>query len=79
VRGCGGVYTGPFEVPLVAWTLHLHFHNVGLTPRAPGMVFQAPVTPHGQPVPAAPGSFVQVAAAGPWRVFASCASLPRNG
>ena len=79
VRACRGVYTGPFEVPIVAWQLHRHFSGVGLEPRTPGMIFQAPVSPNAERVPVPPGGFLQVAAAGPWRVFASCASPRGNG
>jgi hypothetical protein len=74
VRRCGGVYTGPFEVPLVAWQLHLHFSGVGLDPRAPGTVFQTRVAPNTRMWPLPPRGFTQLAAVDPWRVFTSCAA-----
>jgi MFS family permease len=36
---CGDPYTGPFEVPKVAWLLHVHTHQVALQPRAPAVIF----------------------------------------
>jgi hypothetical protein len=74
VRKCGGAYTGRFEVPLVAWQLHVHFSGVGLDPRAPGTVFQTRVAPRRPLAPTPPGSFAPLGAAGPWRVFGTCAS-----
>jgi hypothetical protein len=38
---CGTPYTGPFQVPVVAWELHLHTSQVKLEPRAPAVVFRA--------------------------------------
>jgi hypothetical protein len=74
VRRCGGVYTGPFEVPVVAHQLNLHFSGVALDPRAPGTVFQTRVTPASPLGPRVPAGFRYVGAAGPWRVYTTCAS-----
>jgi hypothetical protein len=40
VLRCGTPYTGPYEVPAVAWHLSLHTAQVGLEPRPPGVVFR---------------------------------------
>jgi hypothetical protein len=39
VRGCGGIFTGPFQVPVVAWHLHVHTGEVSLSPKVPGTIF----------------------------------------
>jgi hypothetical protein len=39
--GCGTPYTGPFQIPVVAWYLHVHTGQVRLDPRAPAVVFRA--------------------------------------
>lgn len=39
VNACGGVYTGRFEVPVLAWKLHRHLHDVRIHPYPPGYVF----------------------------------------
>jgi hypothetical protein len=36
VKSCGTVYAGPFQVPSVAWRLHLHVNQVGIFPFGPG-------------------------------------------
>jgi hypothetical protein len=36
VKSCGGVFTGPFQVPSVAWRLHLHANQVEIFPFGPG-------------------------------------------
>jgi hypothetical protein len=73
VRRCGGVYTGPFEVPVVAYELHLHFSGVALSPSAPGTLFQTRVTPKSPLGPPAPKNFRYAGSAGPWRVYTTCA------
>jgi hypothetical protein len=41
VRACGDVYTGPFQVPVVAWYTHLHTTQVSsLLPERPAVVFR---------------------------------------
>jgi hypothetical protein len=74
VRRCGGVFTGPFEVPVLAHQLNVHFSGVALDPRAPGTVFQTRVTPASPLGPRVPAGFRYVGAAGPWRVYTTCAS-----
>jgi hypothetical protein len=36
IKSCGGVFSGPFQVPAVAWYLHLHGNEVGIFPFGPG-------------------------------------------
>ncbi len=79
LRACGTPYTGPFQVPRVAWDLHVHIDAVQLDPAPPGVVFQAPLVPGSPPVPMKTSRFRPVAAAGPWRLFASCGPLPHTG
>lgn len=73
--GCGQPFTGPFQVPAVAWRLRVHTGQVGYEPRAPGVVLRAVprrgvLTPPTIPPPAAP--FTSRGAAGPWEVWSAC-------
>ena len=79
LRRCGTAYTGPFQVPRVAWLLHLHVGDPELLPRPPGVVLQSPLVPRSPPVPMRTGKFHLVAHAGLWRVYTACASRPRRG
>jgi hypothetical protein len=36
LKSCGGVFSGPFQVPAVAWNLHLHANEVSIFPFGPG-------------------------------------------
>ena len=36
LKSCGAVFTGPFQVPSVAWYLHLHSNEVSIFPFGPG-------------------------------------------
>jgi hypothetical protein len=36
IKSCGQVFSGPFQVPSVAWYLHLHANEVGIFPFGPG-------------------------------------------
>jgi hypothetical protein len=45
VRRCGPVFTGPFEVQLVAWHLGVPNRRIGIDPRPPGSVLALRVTP----------------------------------
>jgi hypothetical protein len=38
LNGCGGVFTGRFQVPSVAWYLHRHMRDVEIHPYPPGWV-----------------------------------------
>ena len=42
LRACGDVYTGPFQVPVVAWNMHLHTTQISSDPATrPAVVFRA--------------------------------------
>jgi hypothetical protein len=52
VRACGDVYTGPFQVPVVAWYMHLHTTQVSSErARRPAVVFRVRSIPEGRPGP----------------------------
>jgi hypothetical protein len=36
IKSCGHVFTGPFQVPSVAWRLHMHSNEVDIFPFGPG-------------------------------------------
>jgi hypothetical protein len=36
IKSCGAVFSGPFQVPSVAWRLHLHLNEVVIFPFGPG-------------------------------------------
>jgi hypothetical protein len=40
LRACGDLYTGPFQVPVVAWNLRVHTTQVNLVPRRPAVAFR---------------------------------------
>jgi hypothetical protein len=75
---CGTPYTGRFQVPAVAWQLHVHTTQVKLEPAVPGVVFRAHNTTRSRPTPAldALGGEAGVktfAIAGGWRIVGRCA------
>ena len=78
LRACGDAYTGPFQVPIVAWHLHLHTTLVQSTPpRRPAVVFRAKSTPPERPGPSLrplgdPSDQRTLATAPGWRIVAVC-------
>jgi hypothetical protein len=78
LRACGDVYTGPFQVPLVAWNLHLHTTQVSSTPAIrPAVVFRTISVPRSRPGPPLrglgdPSDLDTLAVAKHWRVVAVC-------
>ncbi|MGZ6640364.1 MAG: hypothetical protein ACXVFN_00925 [Solirubrobacteraceae bacterium] len=52
---CGAPYAGPFQVPVVAWHLHVHTTAVNLHPQVPAVVFRAANGPHKRPGPSLAG------------------------
>jgi hypothetical protein len=78
LRACGDVYTGPFQVPVVAWNLHLHTTLVQSTPPIrPAVVFRAKSTPPERPGPSLrtlgdPSDLRTLATAPGWRIVAVC-------
>src|SRR3954463_862654 len=45
IKRCGTVFTGPFQVQVVAWNLHLHGGDVAIEANPPGIVVAAGFTP----------------------------------
>ncbi len=78
LRACGTPYTGPFQVPRVAWDLHIHIDAVGLDPGAAGRGVPGAARTRVASGADETARFRPVAAAGPWRVFASCGPLPHT-
>jgi hypothetical protein len=79
VLACGRVFTGPFEFPVVAWTLRLHMRELSTTPRAPGAFFRARPTGHGSATASPPrvaGGFRLVARTPLWDVLTACRRSP---
>ena len=78
LRACGDIYTGPFQVPVVAWNLHLHTTQVSSTPAIrPAVVFRALSVPRSRPTPTLrglgdPSDLETLAVAKRWRVVAVC-------
>jgi hypothetical protein len=78
LRACGDVYTGPFQVPLVSWNLHLHMTQVSSDPATrPAVVFRALSIPRARPTPTLrglgdPTDLRTLAVAEKWRVVAVC-------
>src|SRR4029453_11304059 len=74
---CGGPYTGPFQVPLLAWHLGVHTSRVRPDPRGPALI--GPPR-HPPPRPAAPtlahvgdaATLRTLAAGRHWRVVVRC-------
>ncbi len=74
---CGRPYTGPFQVPIVAWHLRVHARRVRLDAQRPAVIFRAksnpdaPVVPDLAPVGGEAG--VRTFAAGSnWRIVGAC-------
>jgi hypothetical protein len=80
LRACGDVYTGPFQVPVVAWNMHLHTSLVQSTvPIRPAVVFRAKSTPPEHIGPSVrslgdPSDLRTLATAPGWRIAAVCRS-----
>jgi len=75
VLACGQPFTGPYQVPVLAWQLGLHGRQVGFQPRAPAIVFSARPTRTQRPAPALPRDgrgLERVAKTERWRVLAAC-------
>jgi len=73
LRACGGVYSGPFQTQMVAYTLGIHGEQVGWeqTP-APGVAFRTRTVPAGPKVVAMTDSrFRQIATTGRWTALTS--------
>ncbi len=71
LRSCGGVYSGPFQTQMVAYTLGLHGIQVGWTETpAPGVAFRTRTVPAGPKVVQMTDSrFRQIATTRRWTVL----------
>jgi hypothetical protein len=76
LKRCGDPYAGPFQVPVVAWTLRMHTKDVQLEPRVPAVVFRARTTSRSRPVPLldAVGDDTTAATGVRWRIVTACGS-----
>jgi hypothetical protein len=45
IKSCGRVFTGAFQVPVVAWRLHLHLNEAEIFPFGPGTALSMGSTP----------------------------------
>ena len=78
LKACGDVYTGPFQVPVVAWYMHLHTTLVSsLLPHRPAVLCRVRSNPASRPGPTMRPlgtlSDTQTLSVAPgWRVVAAC-------
>jgi hypothetical protein len=78
LKVCGDVYTGPFQVPVVAWNLRLHTTLVSsLAPQRPVVVFRVRSNVTSRPGPSMralgdTSDMRTLAIGGGWRIVASC-------
>ena len=77
LRACGDAYTGPFQVPVVAWHLGVHTTQVGLVPRRPAVVFRVGSNSTRRPSPSLrtlgdTSGVRTLGAGGGWRVVGAC-------
>jgi len=78
LKACGDIYTGPFQVPVVAWNMHLHTSLVSsLVPVRPGVLFRVRSNPTVRPGPSLrsvgdPRDQRTLAVASGWRIVAVC-------
>jgi hypothetical protein len=78
LRTCGDAYTGPFQVPVVAWNLHLHTTQVSsLVPVRPAVLFRVRPVPGSRPGPSLrslgdPSDLKTLSIAPNWRIVAAC-------
>jgi hypothetical protein len=78
LKACGDVYTGPFQVPVVAWNMHLHTSLVSsLVPVRPAVLFRVRSNPTVRPGPSLrsvgdPTDLRTLAVAPGWRIVGVC-------
>ncbi|MEA2247721.1 MAG: hypothetical protein QOH46_2250 [Solirubrobacteraceae bacterium] len=78
LKACGDIYTGPFQVPVVAWHMHVHTSVVSsLVPVRPAVLFRVrsnPTSPVGPSLRTLgdPADQRTLAVAPGWRVVAVC-------
>jgi hypothetical protein len=82
LRACGDVYTGPFQVPLVAWYMHVHTTQIESTPAIrPAVVFRTKSIPNSTTTPTLrglgdPTDLRTLSVAAKWRIVAVCKAGP---
>jgi hypothetical protein len=74
---CGDPYTGPFQVPVVAWHLRVHTSTVALVPHRPAVVFRVGSQPPSRVRPSLrtlgnQSDVRTLGAAGGWRIVGAC-------
>ncbi|MEA2284964.1 MAG: hypothetical protein QOJ21_1007 [Solirubrobacteraceae bacterium] len=74
---CGDPYTGPFQVPVVAWNLGIHTSQVTLEPARPAVVFRVQSNPGVRPGPSierlgGESGVRTFATAQGWRIVGAC-------
>jgi hypothetical protein len=78
LKACGDIYTGPFQVPVVAWNMHMHTSLVSsLVPVRPAVLFRVRSNPSSRVGPSLrtlgdPTDQRTVAVAPGWRVVTVC-------
>jgi MFS family permease len=78
LKACGDIYTAPFQVPVLAWNLHIHTSRVSsLVPVRPAVLFRVGPDPSSRPVPSLrslgdPSDQRTLAVAPRWRIVAVC-------
>jgi hypothetical protein len=78
LKACGHIYTGPFQVPVVAWYTHLHTTQVSsLAPHRPAVVFRVRSSPLSRPGPSLrslgnQSDLRNLSFAPGWRIVAAC-------
>src|SRR3954470_4406403 len=78
LRACGDIYTGPFQVPVVAWNMHLHTIQVSsFVPRRPAVLFRVRSSPTSRPGPTMrplgdPAQVHTLGTGGGWRIVGVC-------
>jgi hypothetical protein len=82
LRACGDLYTGPFQVPLIAWNLHVHTTDISSLPAVrPAVVFRAVSIPSARATPTLrglgdPRDLRTLSVAKHWRIVAACRRGP---
>src|SRR5919197_1195487 len=71
VLACGQPITGAYQVPALAWRLHVHSVRVGLVTHPPAVELRADLSVLMQPVPQQP-PYRELATAGRWHVYGDC-------
>jgi hypothetical protein len=71
ILACGHPITGAYQVPALAWELHVHTIRIGLGSPPPAVVFRADRSVRMPPVPKQP-PYRLLARAGRWQAYGAC-------